>query len=247
MAHIGNTMFNKRSLLTLASLAAALVAHAGPISVVGSWSGQVAIADGILNYSSASNFAPGYTAVSSSDGVSSAVADNAVFCDGTTLFGYSQAYGSTSVSTGSAGDFNVASEHELYFELTATSTVSFGMAADSGSTATKRGKGTSSSADASGFASLYHYGVNGWEEVASVEDTDLFLSSGTWEAGLYGIVVGGTASGSANAGSKAGSTAYASSYGYGVYSLTAQAVPEPTSVAALAFGAAAMLRRRKKA
>ena len=240
-------MFNKRSLLTLASLAAALVAHAGSIQILASNSFQGAEADGFSGSFGSNNFAPGYTAVSVTTPVSSAVSDNAVYFDGTTLSGYSQTYGASDVSTGSAGDFSGYSQHYVIFSLTATSAVSYGIAADAGSTATKRGKGTSSSASAAGYAALLHLGNSGWETVSQVEDTDAFLGAGTWGQGTYAFITAATVSGYADAGTKKNSSAYADAYSYGVYSLTAQAVPEPTSIAALAFGAAALLRRRKKA
>lgn len=116
--------------------------------------------------------------------------------------------------------------------------MALGAAADGETRTCGRSGGENNS---SGFAGFFVYTQNGWEDLVTVTDSDSFVVNGQLGPGLYAFSPYASSSASAY-----GNFANSYSYGYGGYSLyVTEAVPEPMSLAALAVGAAALLRRRR--
>lgn len=247
-------MFTKRSLIAMASLAAVSAAFAGPINIVGSYESSFSYAStseaGSAQFSQqAYDIAPGlyYSFALTGGGNSSAynfsgnylsVAD---FGTSSYLTGNSQSFGSTTAGNGAAAAQSGAAYHEVYFTLTATSDVTLSLSADADGETRTRGRSGGEN-NSSGFAGFFAYTQNGWEDVATLTDSDSLVINGQLGPGLYAFSAYGSSSASAY-----GNAASSSSYGYGAYSLYAtEPVPEPMSLAALAVGAAALLRRRRR-
>jgi len=92
-----------------------------------------------------------------------------------------------------------------------------------------------------GFIGIFDFATSSYLATSNLEGT--VYGSGTFAAGSYAVVQysASFASASATNGSASAYSAAGSSF-----VLTAEAVPEPASMAVLALGAAAMLRRRRK-
>ena len=227
-----------------------MVAHAGSIQILSSSSSQLAATNGGSDSLTQPTFAPGYTDAYSSyfSGSSSAVgtSENSVDFDGTTLTGYSQVASNASAAKNGTAFANSTSSHEVTFKLTAKSNVSYGLNANA-STSLVQKKTGAATATSSSTATLYFLGNSGWETVKTVSNIDSYSENVVWGQGTYKLEVTSTADSTVSGGSANAALATSYSYGYGAYSITATAVPEPTSMAVLACGAVALLRRRKKA
>ena len=181
----------------MASLAAVSAAFAGPINIVGSYESSVSYAStseaASAQFSQQSfDFAPGYEYSFALTGGGNSLAYNlsenyaavSNFGSSSYLAGYSHSVGSTTAANGAAASQAGAAYQEVYFTLTATSdiTLALGAAAD-GETRTRGRSGGEN--NSSGFAGFFVYTQNGWEDVATVTDSDSLVVNGQLGPGLY--------------------------------------------------------------
>lgn len=189
-------MFTKRSLIAMASLAAVSAAFAGPINIVGSYESSVSYSStseaASAQFSQQSfDFAPGYEYSFALTGGGNSLAYNlsenyaavSNFGSSSYLAGYSHSVGSTTAANGAAASQAGAAYQEVYFTLTATSdvTLALGAAAD-GETRTRGRSGGEN--NSSGFAGFFVYTQNGWEDVATVTDSDSLVATVSWVRGF---------------------------------------------------------------
>ena len=123
-------MFTKRSLITLASLAAAMVAHAGSIQVTGSSTDLAANTAGGLDASSSwqsSGYADAYSSYFGSAESSAASTENSYSADGTTLSGYTQATSVASAGKNGSTEAIAYGGHAVSFDLTVRSNVNLSL------------------------------------------------------------------------------------------------------------------------
>ena len=250
---------NIRLVLTIGVGASAYLAHAGPITLLTSFQNSFVTAGsleaGSLSASQdATDYTPDYWSSSASfrgsKSLGFSVADNNTNLDQTadhsSLFGYAQAYGAVSVSNLEDSSYTGGAYNYVTFSLDSASDVDLSIRSKADNRHGVVRRGARSGSRSEGFVNVYQKFGSDFVLINSVANGDALSLTQRWSAGVYAIEVGGSTDGFAVAGPLK-SSAFANSYGYGVYSLNAQAVPEPTSMVALAFGAAALLRRRKKA
>jgi hypothetical protein len=248
-----------RLVVTIGVGASAYLAHAGPINLLTSsqssfvTSGSLE-AERLGDAQDSTNYTPNYWSSSTSfKGTKSlgfSVADNNTSLDQasghSTLFGYAQAYGSVAVSNLENSSYTGAAYSYVTFSLNTVSDVELSIQSKADNRHGIVRRGARSGSQSQGYVKVYQKVGGNFVLINSVANGSTLALAQRWGAGIYAIEVGGSTDGYAVAGPLK-SSAFANSYGYGVYSLNAQAVPEPTSMVALALGGAALLRRRKKA
>jgi len=250
---------NNRLVLTISVCASAYVAQAGPLTLLTSFQSSYVTANSLeagafSEAQDSSNYTPDYWSsaaayrTSNSNGFSVADNNTHLHQDGTSssLFGYAQAYGSTFVTRSQQGGYTGGAYNYVVFSLNSASDVSLAIKSKADNRHGVLRRGARSGSQSEGFVNVYQKIAGNFVLMNSVSNGEYLTSTQRWTAGVYAIEVGGSTNGFAVAG-PVRSSAFANSYGYGVYSLNAAAVPEPTSVIALMVGAAALLRRRKKA
>ena len=250
---------NNRLVLTIGVCASAFVAHAGPLTLLTSFESSYVTANsneaGAFSASQdVTNYSPDYWSsaaayrTSNSNGFSVADNDTHISQDdnSSSLFGYAQAYGSTFVANGKQGGYTGGAYNYVVFSLNSASQVSLSIKSKANAQHGVLRRGARSGSQSEGFVNVYQKIAGNFVLVNSVSNGDYLSLEQRWTAGVYAIEVGGSTNGFAVAG-PVRSTAYANSYGYGVYHLNAEAVPEPASMVALIVGGAALLRRRKRA
>lgn len=141
----------------------------------------------------------------------------------------------TGASTGTSQGYFVS-----YFVLNEDSVVDYGLFSGAGSYLESLNRAESFTEE-DGFIGIFDFATSSYLATSNLEGT--VYGSGTFAAGTYAVFQysASFASASATNGSASAYSAAGSSF-----VLTAEAVPEPASMAVLALGAAAMLRRRRK-
>ena len=233
--------------LALVSISAIGSALAGPINYLGSAYSYSVDAytsfGGSSSDSDAQAFIDSVTANVSSNSATEAA--SAYFQGGTT---YDSSYiaGGTYASTAAGATTTGASSGTSqgyfvsYFVLNEDSVVDYGIFSGAGSYVESLNRAESFTEE-DGFIGIFDFATSSYLATSNLEGT--VYGSGTFAAGSYAVVQysASFASASATNGSASAYSAAGSSF-----VLTAEAVPEPASMAVLALGAAAMLRRRRK-
>ncbi len=250
---------NIRLVLTIGVAASAYLAHAGPINLLTSSQSSAVTAGSLeagrlIDAQDSSNSMPNYwnssAAFKASKSVGFSVADNNMSLDQvaehSSLFGYAQAYGAVAVSNLEDSSYSGGAYYYVSFSLSSDSNVELSIQSKADNRHGVVRRGARSGSESQAYVNVYQKVAGNFILINSVSNGGALSLSQRWSAGVYAIEVGGSTSGYAAAGPLK-SSAFANSYGYGVYSLNAQAVPEPTSMVALALGGTALLRRRKTA
>jgi hypothetical protein len=248
-----------RLVVTIGVGASAYLAHAGPINLLTS-SQSSSVTSGSLeagrlsDAQDSTNYTPNYwsssTAFKASKSLGFSVADNNTSLDHvsshSSLFGYAQSYGAVSVSNLEDSSYTGGAYNYVSFSLSSDSNVDLSIQSKADNRHGVVRRGARSGIESQGYVKVYQKVAGNFILINSVSNGSTLSLAQRWGAGIYAIEVGCSTDGYAVAGPLK-SSAFANSYGYGVYSLNAQAVPEPTSMVVLALGCAALLRRRKKA
>jgi len=233
--------------LALVSISAIGSALAGPINYLGSAYSYSVDAytsfGGSSSDSDAQAFIDSVTANVSSNSATEAASayfQGAASYDSSFIAGGT--YAATAAAATTTGASNGTSQGAFisYFELTEDSFVDYGIFSGAGSYVESLNRAESFTEE-DGFIGIYDFTANSYVATSVLEGT--VNGSGTFAAGLYAVVQYSSsfASASATNGSAVAYSAAGSSF-----DLTAEAVPEPASMAVLALGAAAMLRLRRK-
>lgn|GEM_PF-5191094 len=151
----------KRSLITLGLVAATITAHAGSIQISQSSYFNIAATDTIVDSPSGSGIAPGYIQTSATEttslGSGTALSQVQVDCEGTTLTGFSQSDVASSANNNKKFRSASLASHDVTFDITAKSTVSYSLKANATYTGSTDKGGKGWSADSSASVSLYKW------------------------------------------------------------------------------------------
>jgi len=160
--------------------------------------------------------------------------------DSSFVAGASYAATSAGATTTGASTATAQGIFASYFDLTEDSYVDYGIFSGSGSYVESSNRAESLTEE-DGFIGLFDVNNNSYIATSALEGS--VYGSATLSAGTYAVIQysASFASASATNGSAVAYSASGTSFILG-----AEAVPEPASMAVLALGAAAMLRRRRK-
>jgi hypothetical protein len=233
--------------LALVSISAVGSALAGPINYLGSsFSYSIDASTGLggsFSNADAQVFIDDVTSSvvsSSSSELASASYQATTSYDSSTVSGASHAAAVAAATSPGASSATSQGLFVSYFDLTEDSIVDYGIFSGSGSYIESFNLAESLTEE-DGFIGLFDVNTNTYIATSAMEGS--VYGSATLSAGTYAVIQysASFASASATNGSAAAYSASGTSFLLG-----AEAVPEPASMAVLALGAVAMLRRRRK-